>query len=55
MYKTGEMVLKENPQIVNITYKLPNKHYVAVNLDFKGLENTTPEVAEVFLPLEAPR
>lgn len=55
LYKTGELVLKENPQVVDITYKLPNKHYVPVNLDFKGLQNITPpEVAEVFLPLDAP-
>ena len=56
LYKTGELVLKGNPQVVDITYKLPNKHYLPVNLDFKGLQNTTPpEVAEVFLPLDAPR
>ncbi|KAF8340436.1 uncharacterized protein EI90DRAFT_3285834 [Cantharellus anzutake] len=55
LYKTGELVLKENPHVIDITYKLPNKHYVPVDLGFKGLKNTSPpEVAEVFLPLEAP-
>ena len=30
--KTGELVLKENPQMVDITYKLLNKQYIPMNL-----------------------
>jgi urate oxidase len=50
-------VLKENEHVVDITYTLPNKHYIPVDLSFfRGTKNVSPpSVAEVFTPVAAPR
>ena len=57
LYKTAERVLEENGDVVNITYRLPNKHYIPVDMEyFKGTKNVSPPgVAEVFTPVDAPR
>lgn len=57
MYKTAEKVLAENKDVVDITYKLPNKHYIPVDMSYyKDTQNVNPpEVAEVFTPVAAPR
>jgi len=56
LYKTAQQIIAENPTVASITYRLPNKHYIPVNLDFFKLPNVSPpEVAEVFAPVEAPR
>ncbi|KAG8957221.1 hypothetical protein FRC00_004310, partial [Tulasnella sp. 408] len=56
MYKMAQEILKENSTVSSVTYRLPNKHYVPVNLSFFKLENMTPpDKAEVFTPLESPR
>ncbi|KAF8300125.1 uricase [Clavulina sp. PMI_390] len=58
LYKTAEKVLAENKAVVDITYRLPNKHYVPVDMSYfksQDLENLNPpEKAEVFTPLAAP-
>ncbi|KAG9047045.1 hypothetical protein FS837_003182 [Tulasnella sp. UAMH 9824] len=55
MYKMAQEILKENSTVSSVTYRLPNKHYVPVNLSFFKLENMTPpDKAEVFTPLESP-
>ncbi|KAG8974513.1 hypothetical protein FRB90_009756, partial [Tulasnella sp. 427] len=55
MYKMAQDILKENATVSSVTYRLPNKHYVPVNLSFFKLENMTPpEKAEVFTPIESP-
>jgi len=56
LYKTAQKVLEENTKLADITYKLPNKHYIPVNLEFfHGTQNITPpSVAEVFTPVDAP-
>jgi len=56
LYKTAEKILVSNPAVTDITYKLPNKHYIPVNLEFfHGTKNVfPPSVAEVFTPVEAP-
>lgn len=56
LYKTAERVLAENKDVVDITYKLPNKHYIPVDMSYyKNTQNITPpEKAEVFTPVAAP-
>lgn len=56
LYKTAEKVLADNALVADITYKLPNKHYIPVDMSYyKGTQNVTPpEVAEVFTPVAAP-
>ncbi|KAG8961551.1 hypothetical protein FRC03_005272 [Tulasnella sp. 419] len=57
LFKMAQQIIAENPTVGSITYRLPNKHYIPVNLSFfNGLENITPpEKAEVFTPVDAPR
>lgn len=55
MYKMCEQILEANPTVGSVTYRLPNKHYIPVNLAFMKLENMSPpEKCEVFTPVESP-
>ncbi|KAI0773327.1 uricase [Trametes elegans] len=54
LYKMGQRIVRENPHIQSVTYKLPNKHYVPIDMKYIGLDNTSPPNAEVHLPLDAP-
>ncbi len=50
MYRMGEAVLAAIPEIAQIAFAMPNKHYVPINLAPFGLENA----GTVFLPTEEP-
>ncbi|KAM6503997.1 uricase [Amanita muscaria] len=54
LYKMGERVIAENAEVDTITYTLPNKHYVPVDMKYIGVDNTTPSKAEVFMPIAHP-
>ncbi|KAG9104998.1 hypothetical protein FRC06_002919 [Ceratobasidium sp. 370] len=54
MYKMSQKFIAENGTASAISYRLPNKHYIPVPLDFIGLANTKPRDAEVFCPVDAP-
>ncbi|KAG8714095.1 hypothetical protein FRC11_009873 [Ceratobasidium sp. 423] len=55
MYKMSQQFIADNAIANSISYRLPNKHYIPVPLDYIGLANTKPKDAEVFCPVEAPR
>jgi len=40
--------------VSDVSYKLPNKHYFAVNMDYIGIKNLKPRDAEVFQPVADP-
>ena len=40
----GQRIIAENAHIASVTYKLPNKHYVPVDLKYIGIDNTSPYV-----------
>ena len=50
MYRMGEAVLAAIPEIADIGFAMPNKHYIPINLAPFGLENT----GTVFLPTDEP-
>ena len=50
MYRMGEAVLDAVPEIAEIGFAMPNKHYIPIDLTPFGLEN--PGV--VFLPTDEP-
>ncbi len=50
MYRMGEAVLAEIPEIAEIGFAMPNKHYIPINLAPFGLENP----GTVFLPTDEP-
>jgi len=54
LYKMGQRLIKENAGVDRATYSLPNKHYIPVDMKYIGIDNTSPALAEVFLPVSAP-
>jgi hypothetical protein len=38
----GERVIAENTGVESVTYKLPNKHYIPIDMKYIGVDNTTP-------------
>jgi len=54
LYKMGCEIIRKNGSVGSVSYKLPNKHYIPVDLSYKNLANTKPEDAEVFCPVAAP-
>lgn len=54
LYKMGERLIKENAAVDRATYTLPNKHYIPVDMKYIGIDNTSPALAEVFVPVSAP-
>lgn len=50
MYRMGEAVLAAIPEIAEIGFTMPNKHYIPINLKPFGLENP----GTVFLPTDEP-
>jgi len=54
LYKMGQRIIAENAGVQDVTYTLPNKHYVPVDMRYLGLDNLTPSEAEVFCPIAAP-
>lgn len=50
MYRMGEAVLAAIPEIAEIGFAMPNKHYIPINLASFGLENP----GTVFLPTDEP-
>ncbi|KAK1228931.1 hypothetical protein PQX77_008024 [Marasmius sp. AFHP31] len=54
LYKMATQIVTENPGIEDVSYSLPNVHYVPVDMSYIGKENLNPAQAEVFIPLSAP-
>ncbi|KAG2121118.1 hypothetical protein DEU56DRAFT_112253 [Suillus clintonianus] len=54
LFKMGQRVIAENAGVDSVTYKLPNKHYIPINMQYIGVDNITPANAEVFVPVSAP-
>lgn len=42
LYKMGQRLIAENEYISTVTYSLPNKHYIPVDMRYIGLDNLTP-------------
>jgi urate oxidase len=54
MYKMCEQILAAVPEVDNVDYSLPNKHYFEIDLSWhKGLKNTGKD-AEVYAPQSGP-
>ncbi|CAE6410368.1 unnamed protein product [Rhizoctonia solani] len=54
MHRMSREVLEQNPTVIEVTYRMPNRHYIPVPLDYIGLQNTKAREAEVFCPVDAP-
>jgi urate oxidase len=54
MYKMCEYIMAAVPEVENVDYSLPNKHYFEIDLSWhKGLKNTGKD-AEVYAPQSGP-
>ncbi|KAH8821541.1 hypothetical protein F5884DRAFT_92404 [Xylogone sp. PMI_703] len=54
MYKMCEKILEAAPEVKEVDYSLPNKHYFEIDLSWhKGLKNTGKD-AEVYAPQSGP-
>ncbi|OBZ73109.1 Uricase [Grifola frondosa] len=54
LYKMAQQIIADNVHVESVTYTLPNKHYVPVDMKYIGVDNLTPSKAEVFVPIAAP-
>lgn len=50
MYNMSDKILKEVSQIKEVTYVLPNKHYILFNLEWKGIKDNS----DLFYPAPDP-
>jgi len=54
MFKMCEHILEAVPEVENVDYALPNKHYFEIDLSWhKGIKNTGKD-AEVYAPQSGP-
>ncbi|KXN82111.1 Uricase [Leucoagaricus sp. SymC.cos] len=42
LYKMGQRIIAENQGVEEVTYTLPNQHYVPVDMRYIGVDNLTP-------------
>lgn len=42
LFKMGTQIVSEHAKVLNITYKLPNKHYIPVDMKYINIDNMTP-------------
>ncbi|KAH8827454.1 uricase [Flagelloscypha sp. PMI_526] len=54
LYKMAQALLDRAPGIRAVSYALPNKHYIPVDMSYIGVSNLKPSDAEVFMPVAAP-
>ncbi|KAF4614003.1 hypothetical protein D9613_008190 [Agrocybe pediades] len=54
LYKMAQRIVAENASVNSVSYALPNKHYIPVDLRYLNIDNLTPAKAEVFMPVDAP-
>ncbi|KAL4062190.1 hypothetical protein V8B97DRAFT_2088634 [Scleroderma yunnanense] len=54
LFKMAQRIVTENSGVQTVSYTLPNKHYIPVDMKYIGMDNTTPANAEVFMPVAAP-
>lgn len=44
----AERILAENNHVQTVSYSLPNKHYIPVDMRYAGIDNLTPYVPSLF-------
>ncbi|KAJ7257507.1 hypothetical protein B0H12DRAFT_1110990 [Mycena haematopus] len=54
LYRMARLIIAQNADVQAVSYSLPNKHYIPVDMGYLGVENLVPAQAEVFMPVAAP-
>ncbi len=42
LYQMAQRIIDENAGVQSVTYTLPNKHYIPVDMKYIGVDNLTP-------------
>lgn len=42
LYRMATKMLEEHGGVRRVSYELPNKHYIAVDMGYIGIDNLTP-------------
>jgi hypothetical protein len=42
LYKMAQRVILENEHVSSVTYTLPNRHYIPVDMAYMGIDNISP-------------
>lgn len=42
LYKMAQRIIAENYSVNSVTYTLPNKHYIPVDMRYLDVDNLTP-------------
>lgn len=45
----GQRIIAENAGVQSVSYALPNKHYIPVDMRYIGIDNLTPYVGLSFV------
>lgn len=45
----GQRIIAENAGVQSVSYALPNKHYIPVDMKYIGIDNLTPYVGSSFI------
>ncbi|KAJ6554309.1 hypothetical protein B0H19DRAFT_1153127 [Mycena capillaripes] len=54
LFRMAGLIIAQNAHVQTVSYALPNKHYIPVDMGYLGVENLVPAKAEVFMPVAAP-
>ncbi|KAJ7084498.1 uricase [Mycena crocata] len=54
LYRMARLILGQAAGVQTVSYALPNKHYIPVDMSYLGVENLVPAQAEVFMPIATP-
>ncbi|KAJ7873488.1 hypothetical protein B0H14DRAFT_136802 [Mycena olivaceomarginata] len=51
----ARLIIAQNAHVQTVSYALPNKHYIPVDMGYLGVENLVLAQADVFMSIAAPR
>ncbi|KAJ7661916.1 hypothetical protein DFH06DRAFT_1088425 [Mycena polygramma] len=54
LFRMAQLIIAQNAHVQTVSYALPNKHYIPVDMAYLGVENLVPAQAEVFIPIATP-
>ncbi|KAJ7257514.1 hypothetical protein B0H12DRAFT_1111019 [Mycena haematopus] len=55
LYRMARLIIAQNADVQAVSYSLPNKHHIPVDMGYLGIENLVPAQAEVFMPISVPK
>ncbi|KAJ7851814.1 hypothetical protein B0H14DRAFT_3866218 [Mycena olivaceomarginata] len=50
LYRMARLIIAQNAHVQTVSYALPNKHYIPVDMGYLGVKNLVLAQADVFIP-----